>query len=285
MAIESKVPQTAHDYHQNEENHGNYINIPLSDLVNEMLADTTDPDSYLANTPRSKIVAKLKDGVRELSKGVKQRILIDEFTVGPSLYFTLPQSYVDWEWAAVIDDNGRLQALDFNKSIHVAEAFLQDNDYNILFANDGELLTLDANNTYAKPYKKYEFCHTYRGGQPELDTTRLSQNGEFVVDENRGKISFSSNLLDKNIVFAYTSDGIEMENIREQDIEVHKHLRHVLKAYAYSEIIQWRKSVPSREKQGALRRYKTLRHEVVMDAANFTISGIAKEMGSATKQP
>jgi hypothetical protein len=284
MAIESKVPQTAHDYHENEVNHGNYINIPLSDLVKEMLADTTDPDHYLANTPRSRIVAKLKDGVRELSKDIK-RTLIDEFTISPSLYFTLPQSYVNWEWLAVIDDNGRLQPLDFNKGIHIAEAFLQDNNWEIQFANDGELLTLDANNTYAKPYNKYEFSHTYNGNQPELDTTMLSKNGEFVIDEKRGKISFSSNLSNKNIVFAYVSDGLEMENIREEDIEVRKDLRLVLKAYAYSEIIEGRQSVPANEKQRAKRKYKTLRHEAVMTAANFTISGIAKEMGSATKQP
>jgi len=285
MAIQSTTPQTPHDYYQNEDNHGNYIHIPLLTLVNEMLADTTDPDHYLANTPRSRIVAKLKDGIRELAKDVKETVLIDEFTVSPSLYFVLPQDYVDWAWVAVIDDNGRLQLLNFNNKIHVAEAYLQDNDWNILFSNDGDLLTLDANNTYAKPYTKYEFTDTWRGKQQELDTSKLSRYGEFVIDKRRGKISFSSNLSNKNIVLAYVSDGCQMLDIKSEEIEVHKYLRHVLKAYAFYEIISGRRSVPSRSKQEALLRYKTLRHQVIIDAANFSMREIIRAMGTATKQP
>ena len=106
-----------------------------------------------------------------------------------------------------------------NKGINIATGYLQDNDAEILFDNDGDIITADGKNTYAKPYTKYEFIDTYRGGQQELDTSNLSRSGEFVIDEQKGVISFSSNIMEKEVVFEYISDGLQMAELKEEEIK------------------------------------------------------------------
>lgn len=290
-----ETPQTGLEYHTDEDSHGNYIFISLDEILNEMLLETTDPDSYLVNTPRSKLVANLKKGIRSLNRDIKKTVLAREFTVGPSLNWVLPQDYVDWIRVSVLDEDCNLQPLNVNTNVHKAEAYLQDNDYVIQFNNEGEILTLDAANTYAKPFTKYEFCSNYRGrnfgfssgyrgGHFELDTSKLSKYGEFSIDEQVGRIVFSSNLQDRDIVLEYISDGLEMENLRLEEITFHKDLRETLYAYVYNECISRRRNVPRNEKDRAKAEYKALRHQAVVIAANFDLNEIMRLQGSKSKQ-
>lgn len=277
------TPQTPLEYHDDEESHGSYIFCSIGDIVQELEQESLDPDSYLTNTPRSKIVAKVKEGVREMNRDLKKTVLAREFTVSPSLYFTLPQDYMDWVRVSVIDENGRLQPLNINNKIHAGAAYLQDNDWELLFSQEGEVLTVDSNNAYGKPYKRYEFCPTYRGRQFELDTTKLSVWGEFTIDEHRGKIVFSSNLNDKDIVLEYISDGLQMETLKLEEIQVHKVLKNSIWAYAYAECIRTRRNVPQNEKYASRQRFKTERHNAVIEAANFDMNEIMR-FSSGSKQ-
>lgn len=270
------VPQTPFEYHEDENSHGNYIFCNLGEIVQELEQESLDSDSYLSNTRRSKIVAKVKEAVRKLNRDIKKTVLAREFTVSPSLFFTLPQDYVDWVRVSVLDENCRLQPLNVNNKIHTGEAYLQDNEWGLLFTEDGDVLTLDSNNAYGKPYKKYEFCENYRGKQFELDTSKLSRYGEFKVDEDQGKIVFSSNLNDKDIVLEYISDGLQMETLKLEEIKVHKALKECIYAYAYSECIRTRRNVPQNEKQASRQRFNTERHKAVVQAANFDMNEIMR---------
>lgn len=277
------TPDTAFDYHENEENHGNYIFCNLGEIVQELEQESLDTDSYLNNTPRSKIVAKVKEGVRELNRDIKKTVLAKEFTVSPSLYFTLPQDYLDWVRVSVLDENNRLRPLNVNNRVHTAEAYLQDHEWNLLFTREGDVLTLDAKNAHAKPFKKMEFCESYRGRQFELDTSQLSRWGEFTVDEQRGKIMFSSNLNNKDIVLEYISDGLQMESLRLEEIKVHKVLKSAIWAYAYAECIRTRRHVPQNEKYASRNRYLAERHRSVVEAAEFNTNDLMRFSG-ASKQ-
>lgn len=272
------------DYYNDSDNWGYYQYITLKDFVDEFLIETTDEDSYLSNVSRSKIVSQAINGIRLLNREIKKTVKAVEMTVGPEMYLILPQDYVDWVRVSVIDNQGHLQPLNINVRINRSIGYLQDHNGEILFDNDGFILTADGNNYLGTPHTKYQFTDYFRGGFFELDTSVLSRYGEFVIDEERGTIAFSSDLEDKEIVIEYISDGLDAKNIDEKAITINKQLIEVLSDWVYSECIAKRRSVPANEKQRARRRYKSTLHKTKIDAANFDINQISRVLNLSSRQ-
>jgi hypothetical protein len=276
--------QTPEDYYSDQENWGNYQFITLKQFIDEFMVETTDPDSYLNNTPRSKIVTQSKIGIRTLNREIKKTVLAIEMTVGPDMYLPLPQDYVDWVRVSVVTADGKLKALNINVLINRAIGYLQDDTGEILFDEQGQILQADGTNYIGKPYRKYKFTDYFRGKNFELDTSVLSRWGEFLIDEERGTIAFSSNLEGKEIVLEYISDGLQMYNLREEDITIHKDLVETLSDWVYSECISKRRHVPANEKDRARKRYKTTLHKCKIDSADFDINQMFRLKSAATKQ-
>jgi|AntRauTorckE5430_2_1112549.scaffolds.fasta_scaffold00943_13 RecG-like helicase len=268
--------QTPAEYHADYKSWGGYQSITLKDLVDDMLADTTDSDSYLANTKRSQIVRQIKRGIRTINKDTNKMYHAVQITVGTSLYFALPQNYVDWERVSVIDENDRMQPLGVNNRINTSDGYLQNHKYEILFNHDGELLTTDMANAYQVPYIKHTVNTTN-------DTSLLSKFGEFKVNDDRGTIHFSSDLEDKCIVIEYRSDGLDMQKLKEQEIKIHKDFQEAVKWFAISEIISTRKSVNQYDKTTARNRFLKEKHEAMIKALKFDFLTIGRVINSKPK--
>jgi hypothetical protein len=268
--------QKPSDYYADDANWGKYQYITLKDLVDDMLADTTDTDSFLANTKRSQIVRKLKTGIRVVNNATQKMFNVAQLTVGSNLYFALPQNYVNWIRVSVINEEGRLQPLNINNKINTASGYLQNYKHEILFNHEGELLTTDMVNAYQIPHIR----HTFKTTQ---DTSLLSKHGEFKVNEERGTIHFSSNLEDQVVVIEYLSDGLDLENIREEEIKVHKDLQDAIRWFAISEIISTRRNANQYDKSSARNRYNTERHKALIASLNFDFLTIGREINSMPK--
>ena len=286
--------QTAAEYFGDQDSHGNYQFITLKEMVDDLLADTTDADSYLQNTKRSQLVRYLKKGIRRVNATTKKMYHAAQLTVGSDLYFPVPQNYVDWQRVSVVDDNGRLQPLNINHNINTSDGYLQNNEYEILFNNEGELLTTDMNNAYQNPYVKYSFAQSgyncinqndfnqgsTNSGDTTTDTSLVSMYGDFKVNDHRGTIHFSSNLEDRDIVIEYLSDGLDLENLKQEEIKFHKHLQDAVKWFAISEIISMRKSVNQYQIRSARRRFKTELHKAKIASLKFDFLTVGREFNS-----
>lgn len=269
---------TPEQYFSNEDNHGNYQWVTLKDIVDAVLIETQDEDSYLKNTPRHKILYHAKQGVKEVNKEAANQVLSVEVTVPNSLAFPLMQDFVEYVRVSVvvIDEatgSRRLQPLDVNHNINISTGYLQDNDAEILFDEDGYILTSDGDNAYGMPYKKYLF--TESGSQFRLDTSKLSEYGEFTIDKERGKILFSSELMDKEVVIEYVSDGLTAQ-LTETQVKVHKYLEMTIKDWIYYACIALKRNVPANEKKRALDRYKTTLHQAKLDLSDLNMLQIAR---------
>lgn len=276
--------ETPQEYYQDEANWGNYQFITLKAFVDEVLVETTDPDSYLNNTPRSKIVTQAKIGIRNINREVKKTVLAVEMTVGPDMYLPLPQDYVDWVRVSVVTVDGKLKPLNVNVNINRAEAYLQDHLGEILFDDQGQILQSTGTNYLGRPYKKYAFTDYFRGKNFEINTSVLARWGEFVIDEQRGTIAFSSNLEGEQIVLEYISDGLQMYSLKEEQIIIHKDVVEALADWVYCECISKRRHVPANEKERARKRYKSTLHKCKIDSADFDMNQIFRMAGTATKQ-
>lgn len=254
--------QTHEEYYSSENNYGKYQYITMAEIINELLSDTIDPDNFLTNTRRSRLVQKTKEGIRVLNREIKKTILAAEITVGPKLYLPLPQDYMDWVRVSVIAPDFKLHPLNINYDIPTVLGYLQDSNYDLLFDVNGEILTADSSNIFNKPYSKYVFC----------PSGESYTNGEFIIDEERGVIGFSRDLEDKEIVIEYVSDGIQMNDLKEEEITIHKNIKEVLLKYVYMACILGKRTVPQNEKYRAKQDYKAALHNAKLDNLHFNIS-------------
>jgi hypothetical protein len=279
---------TPFDYHDDDDLHGSYQYVTLATIVNEFQRAQTDDDSIIKNVRRNRIIDCAKEVIRELSKNVLKDILAMEITVPDNLYFALPHDFVSYvRVSLVVEDTVtgglHLQPLDVKRDINIADGYLQDNNALILFDEDGYILKADSQNTYNKPYKKYEFSPYPISGNRQLDTSKLSKFGEFKIDERRGEIVFSSNLADEEIVMEYLSDGLSFDTYNEEQIRVHKDALTAVKDGIYYCLIKWKDNVSRSDKYAALQRFKTTRHEAKLNRSGFDLLEIARTMNVSTK--
>lgn len=276
---------TVEQYYSDESNYGNYQYIPISQVIDsiELEADA-DNDSLLKGIPRYLFVKYALDGIREMNKGGIGDELWRELEIDSSLQFILPVDFVDYLKVFVVGDDKKLYLLDYNSSMNIAQTYLQDDEFNILFDDEGFPLEADGENIYNEGFSNYSYagdgCST---GRVNLDTSKISKHGDFMVDKKRGVIAFSSNLDGKNIVLKYLSDGLQQQNINGEQITIHKHLKATIEDYIYFRAIDRRRNVSSREKLKAYNRYRATKHKATILLADITYQKINKAMRSVFK--
>jgi hypothetical protein len=113
-----------------------------------------------------------------------------------------------------------------NNDSAIVKAYLQDNNYNILFDENGYALEGDSvtdiniadsdtdNDTYDA---LFEYNPGARFG---METSRANINGTYRIDKKLGVIRFSSDVSGKTVVIEYVTDGLN--DLTEAEIKVNK---------------------------------------------------------------
>ena len=125
-----------------------------------------------------------------------------------------------------------------NRQPMSATAYLQDNNLDILFDVEGEIVTGDSRLDILRQQKTlytgggiYSGCQGYNhngdwyfgyrmGGRFGLDTSEANINPRFFINKAAGVIDFSSGIQNRHIVLEYVSDG--MENGDDSKITINK---------------------------------------------------------------
>lgn len=272
------MEQTPFQYYNDTANWGEYQFVPLREIINFMELEAQDDDSLLKNTKRSKFLAHAKQGIRLLSRSVANKVLSFQIQVPSTLYWALPQDYVGYvRVSRFVPDTEtgsvRLQPLDINNDIPTAVDYLQDHRFELLFDDLGNILQSEGMNAINKPYVKVKF--TEQGGQSLRDTSNWSKYGEVKFDEERGIIVFSSDLSEQFVLIEYVSDGLENE-LKGEDVKVHKDIVDALQDYIFWKCIARRKSPNGNEKMIAERTWLASRHKAVLNRANIDLQSIMK---------
>ena len=247
---------TAYQYYTNSEtvptnaNWGSYQYVTLSDIVNNFMLMYVGEDKLVDNLERYNALFHAKRGIQELNYDALKNIKVLEMPVGDDLKFILPPDYVGYIRISVEKD-GVLYPLHENSKINFASAYLQDNNSELLFDQDGAVLEaensqLDRNRLVGLPkqqflepggrYGQWGWCcdgdwyFGYGvGGNFGLDTSEANINDTFRIDKASGVINFSSGVKNQNIVLEYVSDG--MESGTDSSVSVHKFAEDYLYSY------------------------------------------------------
>ena len=207
--------------------------------------------SLVNNEERYKILFHAKRGIQELNYDAFKEIKVLQLDVSDQLRFVLPSDFVNWVRISLYED-GVLFPMTENIQAFSSDAYLQDNDANILFDQDGNILKpefseLDFdrikgtkksiylnqnsqfNGQYGYMYDGYWYFDYAVGARFGLNTETANQNPTFRIDKKTGVINFSSSMAGKSCVIEYVSDG--MENGSEADISVNKLFEDYIYAY------------------------------------------------------
>lgn len=215
-----------------EENYGGYEYLSLGDICDNFIVGYVGDGKILQNAKKSDVLFFAKRSLQEFSYDTLKSIHSQELTIPASLNIVLPQDYVNYVGVCYIDELGlkkpiypanNLTTSPYKNPVQDAAGVpIQDNFGSNI---EGTSITEDRwkkantkiisqeffNNLddYAYWANYYGFAtDIFYGQQYGMLPQYAQRNGWFNPNYREGKMSFSSNLVDKIIVLEYISDGL-----------------------------------------------------------------------------
>lgn len=233
-------------------NHGSYQYVSLFDIVNNFTQMYMGNHSLINNETRNKVIFHAKRAIQELNYDAFKEVKTLLIDVDENLRIVLPPDYVNWVRISLYKD-GVLRPMTENIQAMSATTYLKDNDNQIMFDQDGNVLApefsqidLDRISGQKKsiylnqnsPYNGYEgWCidgawyFTFPiGARYGLNTETANRNPTFSIDKKGGVINFSSGIQSDMVLIEYISDG--MIGGDDSQISVNK----LFESYIYAEL-------------------------------------------------
>lgn len=212
-------------------NWGSYQYVSLFDIVNNFMLIKSGNHSLVNNEERYKVLFYAKRAIQELNYDAFKEIKVLELSVADSLRYILPSDFVNWVRISLYKD-GYLRPLSENIQTISATAYLQDNQANILFDQDGNALEpqnsqIDYDrlnkikkSIYLNPGSQFNgmegWCVDGRwyfdynvGARFGLNTETANFNPTFNINKKAGVINFNSDMANQLCILEYISDGME----------------------------------------------------------------------------
>jgi hypothetical protein len=217
---------TDQQYYENSSNWGGYQYVSLADIINNFYLFYVGDNKIINDVDRYDIIFHAKRGLQELHYDALKDIKALELDLPDDLQLELPRDFVSLVRLSWVDGRGRFHPMIVNNDSAIVTAYLQDNNYNILFDNDGYALEGDSvtdiniaesdtdNDTYDA---LFEYNPGARFG---METSRANINGTYRIDKKLGVIRFSSDVFGKTVVIEYVTDGLN--DLTEDEVKVNK---------------------------------------------------------------
>lgn len=201
---------------------GSYQHITLADVVNNFMVSYVGEDKIIAKIKRSNVLFFAQRAIQELTYDTLESEKSQEIEIPDSLQMKLPHDYVNYIKMTWVDNSGVEHTILPAQKTSNPTALLQDNNFDYVFDNNGNLLTAGESETWKK-FKDNTVAEdardsfyldnnsTFRalhGQRYGIDSRFMNANGSFFIDKVKGKIFFSSDLTSKVITLKYISDGV-----------------------------------------------------------------------------
>ena len=286
-----------------EDNYGSYEYTKLYDVIDNFLIAYVGAGKLIPSVKRTDVIFHAKRGLQEFSYDTLKSIKSAELTIPAGLTLVLPQDYVNYVKMSWIDGLGVKHPIYPTNNLTTSPYYTQTQDSAGIptqdnFGNDTEGTSItqerwheandrlvngnfNINNFNAQDANVLNrgFYSGALGQRYGLDPQLSQANGWFNLNEREGKISFSSNLVDKLIVLEYISDG----NAYDLDARIPKLAEEAL----YAHIIHAILSVSSGIQEYVVRRFKQERSSKLRNAkirlSNIKLDQIVQVMRGKSK--
>ena len=274
-----------------ENNYGGYQYVSIPELVTNFMVGYVGAGKIIANVKRNDVIFHVKRALQEFSYDTLRSIKSQEATIPPNLSIPIPQDYVNYVKTSWVDNLGvkhiiypttltsnpeSLLPQDW-QGIPIQDNFDEDLDSTSITesrwqnANDNLIvgnINNDALNAGLYPSGDGAFEQGFLGQRYGLDPETSQTNGWFTINHREGKMSFSSNLINKLIILEYISDGLAYD----QDMKVPKMAEEAIYSYINHAVLATKANTPEylvnrykREKSAKLRNAKIRLSNIKLD--------------------
>lgn len=271
---------TNQEYYEDPKEWGGGQFVYLEQIINDYMA-SRGSDDHDSMALRAQVVIVAKSGVRELYYDVAMEVKGIEMELNPRLSLTVPPDFVDWVRVSWMDGAGNMRRMAENKGTPLAQIYLQDHEFEILFDNEGEVLKGGSMFDHSNKTFSNKVGLIGCGFNPNVNTSSSHPNGSFQFDSTSGVIQFSSDVDSRSIILEYISDGVDIKDTAK--IRVHKFAEAAVRDYIYYELIKKRKNVPSYEKQGARKEYYNSRRIAKRRLSAFKLEDLRQALKGGTR--
>ena len=276
-------------------NQGSYQYVSLADIVNNFMLMYVGNDKTINNVERYNVLFHAKRAIQEFNYDAMKSINAIEVAVGDNLKLVMPPDYVNWVRISMNID-GVLYQLSENRQAISAVGYLQDNNLDILFDVNGEIIVGDSKldimrlsqSLYDGPgiYNGcYGWCYEdnwFFGHAFGVNPANVSAFPEFRVNNKSGVIDFTSGTEDMIIVLEYISDGLE--NGDDSKVGVNKLAEEFVYAYIKWAILNNKFNVPMYEKMEAKKQKTAYWRNSKIRTSNIHASRLLKTMRGQSAQ-
>tara|TARA_R110002050_G_scaffold10063_1_gene34925 strand:+ start:26 stop:1291 length:1266 start_codon:yes stop_codon:yes gene_type:complete len=288
-----------------EDNYGSYQYVTLNDVVSNFLVGYVGQYKLLQDAKRSDIIFFTKRAMQEFSYDTLKSIKSAELTVPASLTLVLPQDMVNYVKMSFIDELGVKRPIYPANNLTISPYYTQAQDSAGIptqdnFGNDleGTSITQERwhtandsfiNGNFANDFTNDMWAYNWGelggfiggayGQMYGMEGQYAQTNGWFNMNEREGKVSFSSNLVDRLIVLEYISDGLAYD----LDSRIPKLAEEAVYAYVLHALISVRINQPEyvvkrlqKEKTAKLRNAKIRLSNIKLDEIVQVMRGKSK---------
>lgn len=201
---------------------GYYSRVNLNDIINNFIVGYTGDGKVLPKVPRYEVAFWAQRTVQEFSYDIFHAEKNIEIELSSTLQISLPSDYVNYVDISCLDADGNLRPLQNSKRLKPAKSASQDQDYNYIYDQEGNIIYEQTSQTLKQFGKneistkkqnyesdEYDVRDEAYGAKYGSEPERANANGTYVLDLEAGKIYFDSMFGEGDIiVLSYISDGL-----------------------------------------------------------------------------
>jgi hypothetical protein len=283
---------TPQDFYENpafEDLQGSYQYVTLADVINNFELMYVGDDKLINNINRDIVLFHAKRGLQEANFDILKEIKGIEIDLSETLTLILPEDYVKYVRVSWVDSAGNFHPMVMNDDTKIAEAYLQDNNYNILFDESGNVLKAADNSYDQTNLSSYTISNDtgigvsqLAGARFGLETSKANSNGWFTVDKANGVMKFDTKVGTRTIVLEYISDGLESSDPTR--VRVHKFAEEALYTYIEWMILNSKMGIQEYIVKRKRKDYDVARRRAKMRLNGITFDDIIQAMRGKDKR-
>jgi len=283
--------QTSGAYYSDSNLYGEYQFVSLADIINQFMFVYVGEDKIISKASRIDVAFHAQRGLAEMSFDTLKSTKALEISVPSTLQMTLPQDYVNYVKISWVDSAGIKHVLQPTSKTSNPTKPTQNADGDYAFDSNGAMETETESTSWANfksnnpPENQDDYTDdTYwpiSGSRYGLDPQHAQANGSFYIDENAGKIHFSSNISGKTVILDYISDSLGTE----QEMKVHKFAEEAMYKWISCAILSGKSNIPEyqvnrfkKEKFAAVRTAKLRLSNLKLEELTQILRGKSKQI-------
>ena len=247
------LDQTQEQYYTpwlNNDDLGGYQFVTIKDVINNFMVAYVGEDKIISKIKRTDVAFYAQRAIAEFSFDTLPSDKAIEIEVVANLSFALPQDYVNYVNFSWTDQQGIQRIIYPTRNTSNPLGYTQDNtgEYtydvngNVTLAQQSTTLTRfnstaydPTPNEFGPNYSVDELMNIYRYGRRYgLEPETAQANGVFFIDNLKGIVHFSSDMVNRIVTLNYISDGLgtdaEMVVHKFAEDAIYKYIAHAVLA-------------------------------------------------------